>query len=71
LITAIIKLPGDSLPGGGKNVVGSVRGEGGAIRMSEHRAIATYVLVTAEVHPGSNSGKLDIEWAAGLRAEIA
>src|SRR5258705_8545616 len=45
-----------SLPGGGQDVVGRVRGEGVAIGMLEHLLIAAHLLVPGEVSPGSELG---------------
>src|SRR5271155_660713 len=46
---------GNSLPGGGKNVVGGVRCESVAIGMPEHLLVAPHLLVAGQVCP---SGKL-------------
>src|SRR5215207_10798861 len=45
-----------SLPGGGQNVVGRVRGEGVAIGVLEHLLIAADLLVPGQLSPGSKLG---------------
>src|SRR5882757_2862562 len=47
---------GNSLPGGGKNVVGGVRCEIVAVGMAEHLLVAAHLLVTGQVCPSGNLG---------------